>query len=97
VRWNTVSCSTVSAIVGAIWNPLAPAPTSANRVPVMSTDASHRAEWNDGPRKSSIPAMSGRRGWFSAPTALITNRASSVSIAPSCVRTVTVHRRRASS
>ncbi|MDF2583794.1 MAG: hypothetical protein K0R33_2437, partial [Mycobacterium sp.] len=37
VRWNTVRCSTLSAMAGAIWNPLAPAPISATRLPVTST------------------------------------------------------------
>ena len=44
-----MSCSTWSAMVGAIWNPEAPAPTSANRFPVRSSPSGHRAEWNDGP------------------------------------------------
>ena len=60
-------------MVGAIWKPLAPAPTSAKRLPVQSTSGSQRAEWNDGPAKSSMPGMSGSLGWLSAPTALITN------------------------
>ena len=38
------------------------------------------AEWNDGPAKSSMPGMSGSCGRFSAPTALMTARASSVSV-----------------
>ena len=49
VRWKIDSDSTRSAMVGAIWNPLAPAPMSAKRLPVMSRSAGHRAEWNDGP------------------------------------------------
>ena len=92
VRWNTVRCSTSSAMVGAIWKPLAPAPTRAKRVPRMSTSGSHRAEWNDGPAKSSMPSMSGIFGWFNEPTALITKRASRVSVAPSGVRTSTAQR-----
>ena len=92
-----MSCSTSSAIVGAIWKPLAPAPTRAKRLPRCSTEWSQRAEWNEGPAKSSIPGMSGSLGRFSEPTALITNRASSVSVAPAAPRTATDHRPVASS
>ena len=67
-------CSTRSAMVGAIWKPLAPAPTSATRLPVRSTSWSQRAEWNDGPAKRP-PGMSGRFGRLSWPTAEITARA----------------------
>jgi hypothetical protein len=84
-------------MVGAIWKPLAPAPTRANRVPFQSTSGSQRAEWNDGPAKSSMPAMSGIFGWLRAPTALTTKRASSTSLVPSAPRTVTAQRPVASS
>ena len=73
-------------MVGAIWNPEAPAPTSANRLPVMSSPSGQRAEWNDGPAKESMPGMSGSRGMFSEPTALMTNRASRTSVVPSGFR-----------
>ena len=33
VRWKMVSCSTSGATVGAIWNPVAPAPMSATFLP----------------------------------------------------------------
>ena len=36
-------------MVGAIWNPLAPAPIMATRLPARSTVWSQRAEWNGGP------------------------------------------------
>ena len=52
----------------------------------MSRSSGQAAEWKDGPAKVSIPGMSGRLGKFSAPTALITNRAASTSCAPSVVR-----------
>ena len=84
-------------MVGAIWKPLAPAPMSANRVPRWSTVWSHRAEWNDGPANVSMPGMSGIRGVLSAPTALMTARASSTSVVPSGFVTVTAHRPVASS
>ena len=45
-----------------------------------------------GPAKSSMPGMSGRWGWFSAPTALITANASSWSTDPSFAFTSTVQR-----
>ena len=47
---------------GAIWNPLAPAPIMATRLPVRSTSWSHRAEWNAGPAKVSAPSMAGTFG-----------------------------------
>src|SRR5438094_4954723 len=70
-------------MVGAIWKPLAPAPINATRAPVMSRSAGHRDEWNDGPRKLSIPGRSGIRGKFREPTALMTNCAVSTSGGPS--------------
>jgi len=73
-------------MVGAIWNPDAPAPTSANRFPVRSSPSGQRAEWNEGPAKSSMPGMSGSRGMFNEPTALMTNFASSTSGVPSGFR-----------
>ena len=69
-------------MAGAIWKPLAPAPTSAKRVPRISRSSGQRAEWNEGPAKVSMPGISGSRGRFSEPTALITKRASSTSSAP---------------
>ncbi len=78
-------------MVGAIWNPDAPAPTSANRFPVRSSSAGQRAEWNDGPAKSSIPGMFGSLGMLSEPTPLMTNRASSTSVVPSGFRMPTCH------
>src|SRR5207302_644421 len=77
------------AIVGAIWKPLAPAPTTATRLPRTSTEWSQRAEWNDGPAKSSRPGMSGSGGRLSWPTAEMTARARSQSSRPSLSRTVT--------
>ena len=68
-------------MAGAIWNPLAPAPISATRLPVRSTEWSQRAEWKAGPAKASRPAMSGRLGRLSWPTAEMTARAVSVSSA----------------
>ena len=44
VRWKTSRWATCSAIAGAIWKPLAPAPTRATRLPVRSTSWSQRAE-----------------------------------------------------
>ena len=55
------------------------------RAPVVDR-WSQRAEWNDGPAKSSMPGMSGIFGVLSAPTALMTTRASSTSVVPSAVR-----------
>ncbi len=57
----------------------------------MSSPSGQRAEWNDGPVKSSMPGMSGSRGMFSEPTALITKRASSTSAVPSGLRMPTCH------
>ena len=84
-------------MVGAIWKPLAPAPMSANRLPRWSTVWSQRAEWNDGPANVSMPGISGIRGVLSAPTALITARASRTSVVPSGLVTVTAQRPVASS
>ena len=52
-------------MAGAIWNPLAPAPIMATRLPVRSTEWSQRAEWKAGPAKRSWPGMSGMWGRFS--------------------------------
>ncbi len=84
-------------MVGAIWKPLAPAPISAKFLPAYSTEWSQRAEWNDGPSKSSMPGMSGMRGELSDPTALMTARASMVSVLPSGLVTSTAQRPVASS
>ena len=78
-------------MAGAIWKPLAPAPTMATRLPVRSTEWSQRAEWNAGPANLSWPGMSGMWGRFNWPTAEITARATSVDSVPSSVRTRTVH------
>ena len=78
--------------MGAIWNPLAPAPIRANLEPLMSRPSSQRVEWNDGPSNSAIPGMSGMRGRFRDPTALITKRASSVSVVPSPADVSTLQR-----
>ena len=48
---------------------LAPVPITATRLSRRSTLQSHRAEWNDGPVKSSMPLMSGIDGWLSCPVA----------------------------
>ena len=78
-------------MVGAIWKPLAPAPIRATRLPVRSTSWSHRAEWNDGPAKVSMPGKSGMFGRLSWPTAEMTARATSVDSVPSAARTRTDH------
>ena len=97
VRWKMARCATCSAMVGAIWNPVAPAPTSAKRAPVMSRPAGQRAEWNEGPSNESMPGICGILGRFKEPTALMTKRACSVSSAPSEDRTRTAQRSPSSS
>ena len=76
-------------MAGAIWNPLAPAPIMATRLPAKSTEWSQRAEWNAGPAKLSRPGRSGMCGRFSCPTAEMTARATSVSSLPALERTRT--------
>ena len=83
------SSATSSAITGMNCAALAPLPITATRLPRRSTSWSQRAEWNDGPRKRSRPAMSGSLGRFSWPTALITAWATTVPV-PSAVRTSSV-------
>ena len=74
-----MSEATLSAIAGASWNPVAPAPTITTRLPVRSTSWSHSAVWNAGPSK--LPGTSGTNGRFIWPTAATTARA--VSVEPS--------------
>ena len=90
VRWKTVRLSTPSAMAGAIWKPLAPAPIMATLCPERSTEWSHRAEWKEGPAQVSRPGMSGMWGRLSWPTAEITARASRVDSVPSPARVRTV-------
>ena len=54
-----------SAIVGTIWNSLAPVPITATRAPVRSVPSTHAAECIATPSNRSAPGMSGMRGRLS--------------------------------
>ena len=70
---------------------------TATRRPASSTPSSQAAEWNDGPRKRSRPAMAGKDGRLSCPTAhTIPSKASTRSV-PSPARTRSDHTRASSS
>ncbi len=57
---------------------LAPVPMTATRCPASSTVSSQAAEWKDGPAKRSRPAMAGKDGRLSCPTAQTTASNTSV-------------------
>ncbi len=69
MRWNTTRSAATSATRGMNCAALAPVPITATRLPRRSTVSSHRAEWNHGPAKSSMPLMSGIDGRLSCPVA----------------------------
>ena len=82
-RWNTVTWAASGWMPGTNWIALAPAPSTAIRLPFRSAEWSRCAEWKAGPAKLSIPGRSGIEGRESCPTALTRT---SVSIAsPSAV------------
>ena len=76
-------------MAGTSWNPLAPAPMTATRLPVRSTSSRQSAVWKDGPPKSLAPLMSGITELLNWPTAQIRARAVSVSARPSAPRIAT--------
>ena len=63
---------------------------TAKRLPSVPRPSGHRAEWNDGPWKSSIPSISGSFGRFRKPTAVMMALARST-CSPSGPSTVTCH------